>query len=153
MTKLEDMTEDRNGWALFTVFMLIMLIIALIDFMWKFWDYEELQSEYYNHRAGELCPMMQYETEAGFICINMTAIQAPNGCIVNGLDTCCYNYKITKNFTTGRYIDGNIQCLAEEVLCGNICVVGYLCDDRPKHCNVPFYLKSQNFTLEEFGLK
>ena len=72
------------------------------------------------------------------------------------VNTTCYN-DIYKNFTTGRYIDGKIECQAPTDICMVQATFTKCYDAQAKEIDCPFIcdeydVKSQNFTLEEMGV-
>jgi hypothetical protein len=151
-TKLEQVKTDRNTWmglAIFAVSGLIFIVFL------SSLSQDEFKDKYYNLQAELKCPTKTYLSESfgDNITCNITynnkfeiiAKECPiNKFIIN------YN-----NFTTGRYIDGKIECQAINY---NSCPdflkycreQGIYCDCERTYNHV---VKSQNFTLEEMGLK
>jgi hypothetical protein len=153
------MSSETDSW-MFGAFAIGMIVMWLLLSLMIIGPVSEQRDMAYDKAAQLGCPLMQYNNLDKLICIGTKTIPV---CLkyseldCRGIRYCeeyygnktiteCVEYVPTKeNFITGRYIEGKIQCIN-----------GYIPpEDCAKWKNIYECKKmvSQNYTLEEFGLR
>lgn len=160
--------------------LLKIFVVCMIGTVIIFGYYITVWKDHYNQAMNTIaelkCPMMQYETRNNspilknlFIAQNFTLYHNTNlECYWKYTDFYidCYNEGILilrmereiqkQNFTTGRYIDGKIECLAEYNPCIHSCTcTGFGCSNEKCLKEKEFelcYKIHKTFTLEELGI-
>jgi hypothetical protein len=167
--RIDAKDSDIKWWKSLTMFIAFCLfLIVVIASNTDIQNYE-FKYKYYNLEAQQICPTMQYETTEPYntVCSVITYKQDYNYTLCGNLiesqmipsdSPCIYTVHeekyfnctlhniIKNNFTTGRYIDGKIECFNQNTEWGYVTL---------KNCmySIGVICKSQIFTLEEFGLK